>query len=167
MRTAASVCERRGREGQTVGGGGVSKRLLLWLSAAGLALFVLLLVLEATGAGIPRLDRFVLLKVSAHRSASLVTACRYLTDVFSPPVDAAVLAIGALVLARRWQRWEPVVVALVAGWAVASVVLVVKYATHRPGPGVDVLYQGSTGSHGRSFPSGHTAMAVVAFGTLA
>jgi undecaprenyl-diphosphatase len=32
---------------------------------------------------------------------------------------------------------------------------------------VDLLYHDSGGSHGRSFPSGHTAMVVIALGTLA
>jgi undecaprenyl-diphosphatase len=137
---------------------------MLGIALGGVIVFVALLVLLETGVGVPRVDHGVLARAQAHRWSALVTACRYVTDVVSPPVDAVVLAVGAVLLARRRRQWEPVVVAAAAGSATAAVVLVVKHATHRAAPGPESVVMSG---HGGSFPSGHTAMAVVGLGTLA
>lgn len=75
---------------------------------------------------------------------------------------AAVVAIAGLVCAQALWRWWPL--GLAAGNFVATevAVLVVKTAVGRPGPGI---WADRTGYPGY-FPSGHTATATVATGTV-
>lgn len=83
-------------------------------------------------------------------------------DVGNVGVAAAVLAIAGLVAAQvRWRLWP---LALVAGNFVAAegVVLLAKTAVGRPGPGDRADPAGYPGY----FPSGHTATAAVAVGTV-
>ena len=127
--------------------------------AAGATVFVTLLVLVATGAA-DGLDEAVARFVHRHHSAAGGQVARGVADLLSPGVDAAVLAIGAGLVAHRRRRWRPVVVAAVVLVLVTTVVLSVKYAVDRPLPH----------SHGRpdqGFPSGHAAATAAFLGVLA
>src|SRR5206468_1068686 len=81
-------------------------------------------------------------------------------DALSPPVDAAVLLLGSLVLALRRRTRRPLLVALGVLAALGVAVLATKYGIARPGPR-------DTTAHGGSFPSGHTASVLGCYGTLA
>jgi membrane-associated phospholipid phosphatase len=81
-------------------------------------------------------------------------------DALSPPVDAFVLALGALVLSLRRRSRRPLLVAIGVLAALGAVVLTMKYGIGRPGPR-------DTEAHGGSFPSGHTAAVLGCYGTLA
>ncbi|MDQ1706409.1 MAG: hypothetical protein QOF18_2775, partial [Frankiaceae bacterium] len=90
-----------------------------------LTVFVLLTALVAVGA-LDHIDQVVRDAIDSHRSRALTTACRYLTDVVSPPVDAVLLATGSIWVARRQRQWWPVLVAAASGGTTFAVVLMVK-----------------------------------------
>ncbi|HEU5034237.1 MAG TPA: phosphatase PAP2 family protein [Mycobacteriales bacterium] len=136
-------------------------RRLLWLSGTCLFGFAVLLGLVVAGAGVTTVDAWVQHSVDAHRNQTLTTACRYLTDVLQPAVDALLLAAGALLLARSRRRLLPLVAGGFVGWVMAVVVIATKHGVGRPAP-----HPGSSGD-GLSFPSGHTASVLVCLGTLA
>jgi undecaprenyl-diphosphatase len=125
----------------------------------GLAVFVLLTVLVWTGAS-DGLDSAVADFSARHETSAGVTAARILTDVFSPPVNAALLLIGAALLARLRTSRTPLVVALCVLVGVSAVVLGIKHAMDRPLPH-------SHGHGALGFPSGHTATTLCFLGTLA
>ena len=131
--------------------------LLFW---AGIGVYVVLTVLVATHA-LDDLDRSVFHLVSRHRDHWLYEVADGLTDVFSPEVDAVILAIGAGALA--WRRGRPaiLVAAALSAGAMAAIVLATKYALGRPLPTT------GPGHHAEAFPSGHTAAFLVCLGTLA
>jgi membrane-associated phospholipid phosphatase len=131
--------------------------LLSWVGAG---VYVVLTILVATHA-LDSLDRHVFHAAEAHRRHWLYQAADNFTDVFSPAVDTAALAIGAAALA--WHRRRPAifVAATLSAWAMAAVVLSTKAALGRSLPYT------KPGDHADAFPSGHTATFLVCFGTLA
>jgi membrane-associated phospholipid phosphatase len=130
------------------------------LAGCGLGGFALLTVLAATGV-VGHLDHSVWRQTVVHWHPALGRAGHDITDVLSPPVDATCLALGLVVIAVRDRRRDAVVAAAVTGLVAAVAVLVTKWAVGRLPPRGNVL------THGGSFPSGHTAAAVVCFGALA
>jgi membrane-associated phospholipid phosphatase len=123
-----------------------------------LTVFVLLTALVAVGA-LDHIDQVVRDAIDSHRSRALTTACRYLTDVVSPPVDAVLLATGSIWVARRQRQWWPVLVAAASGGTTFAVVLMVKATVGRSGLDLD-----DPAAHGRNWPSGHTAAVLVCLG---
>ena len=75
----------------------------------------------------------------------------------------AVTSIIAIIFVRVWKRWLEAVIVAIALILEASVFLATTLIVGRPRPGVEHLDESPIGS---SFPSGHTAAAVV-YGTLA
>jgi undecaprenyl-diphosphatase len=135
-------------------------RRLLWIALACLAGYAVLLVLVATGVLVDRVDMAVRDAALAHRSQLLVDVSDAFTDVLSPTTDAVVLGLGAASLANARRSLAPFLLAAVTGWAAAVIVLACKALVGRGAPGTgDVA--------GHSFPSGHTAMALVCLGALA
>jgi membrane-associated phospholipid phosphatase len=129
------------------------------LVASGLLVFAVLTVLVWTGT-MDSLDTAVAHFAARHQTSAGTTAARVLTDVFSPGVDAAVLLIGAALLARLQRSRTPIVVALCVLVGVSAAVLAVKHAMNRPLPH----------SHGHGdvgYPSGHTAATLCFLGVLA
>lgn len=135
-------------------------RRLLLLSSVALAGYVVLVGLVGTGV-LDHSDLSVRAAAAHHRQTDLLLAARYLTDVLSPLVDALVLGAGAAAIAWHRRRLWPLVAAVVTGWFMAVVVVLTKHATARPAP-----YPNGAGAP-LSFPSGHTASALVCLGTLA
>lgn len=76
------------------------------------------------------------------------------------PLLAAVVLLGARLdrRARAPHRWRPVLVAALASAAVPALVVPLKILTHRPGP------QGPVPGYPGHYPSGHAAMAAIAYG---
>jgi undecaprenyl-diphosphatase len=128
-----------------------------WVAIACLALFLLLLILVVVGDPLDDLDQSVRAAVDAHRSARLTTVARRVTDVLSPGVSALMLALISGAVALRRRHWWPLAVGGVSGWLMGATVLTVKEVVSRPGP--------IPNSHAVSFPSGHTAAALVCYGT--
>jgi membrane-associated phospholipid phosphatase len=108
-----------------------------------------------------RLDRHVFHAAEQHRHHWLYRAADDFTDVFSPAVDTAVLAIGAGALAWLRRRPRLFVAATLSAGAMAAIVLSTKAALGRSLP------YSRPGHHADAFPSGHTATFLVCFGTLA
>jgi membrane-associated phospholipid phosphatase len=135
-------------------------RPALWLSLAGLAGFVALLVLVVVGT-VDALDHHVEHVVDRHQVHAALTAARVLTDVLAPPVDAALLVVGAAMLSWRERNRRAFRTALVVLAAVAAAVLSVKYGVARPLP------HSPSWAGGQGFPSGHTAATLALLGTLA
>lgn len=120
-----------------------------WIAAAALVVLVALTVQVVLGDGIVVVDQHVRNWLLTHRVVDLEQACRFLTDVVSPPVDVAVLLLLGL-----WWRRLPAAVVTVAALAVA--VLSLKYGVQRPNP--------DSGLSAQAFPSGHTASALACAG---
>jgi len=137
------------------------ERRPLLLAAACLLVFVALLVLVAVGGPVTALDHSVQDGLARHPGRPLLDLSSDVTDVLSPLVDALILAVGALGVAWRRRLLAPLVAVGLTGWAMAATVVVLKHAVSRPAPGQ------IAGTGGLSFPSGHTAAALVCFGALA
>jgi membrane-associated phospholipid phosphatase len=137
------------------------QRRPLLLAAGCLLVFVVLLVLVAVDSPVDRLDHAIRDRLAAHPDRPLFATADHITDVFSPLLDALVLTIGATAVAWRQRRIGPLVAVAVTGWVMVALVESVKYGLDRPPP-----FPVDPGS-GRSFPSGHTAAALVCFGALA
>lgn len=131
---------------------------LFWIAAAA---FALLTVLVAVGAP-DRADRDVLDFCARHYHRTLAAGADHLTNVFSPPTDAAVLGVGAGVLAWLRRRLRPFLLGAVTGWATAAIVYFIKNWVGRPLP-----HSFEPPGHGNGFPSGHTASFLVCYGVLA
>jgi undecaprenyl-diphosphatase len=96
-------------------------------------------------------DRTVADLIQGWRPQAAVDVVRVVTDVGSFPVTATLVAVAALMLARRGRGIEPAV--LVAGFVLTYIAVnLVKVGIGRPRP-VGALYHVS----GKSFPSAHAA----------
>jgi undecaprenyl-diphosphatase len=124
--------------------------------ALSLAAVVLLTWQVTTGGPVVRLDHRVYAALGAD-STPLVNG---LTDLGSVPVCAVLLTVAAVDIAMSLRRWWPVLLAAGNSLAMTVVVLGLKAAVGRTGPGLSAL-NGYPGY----FPSGHTATAAVCLGT--
>lgn len=131
---------------------------LFWVASAA---FVLLTALVAAGV-LDDMDRDVLDFCLRHFHRTLAAGADHLTNVFSPPRDAAVLGIGAGYLAWRRRRPRTFLVAAATGWTTAAIVYFTKNWVGRPLP-----HSPEAPDHGGGFPSGHTASFLVCYGVLA
>lgn len=131
---------------------------LFWTAAAA---FILITILVAAGV-LDRADRDVLEFCARHYHRTIAAGANHLTNVFSPPSDAAVLGIGAGVLAWLRRRPRPFLLAALTGWATAAIVYFIKNWVGRPLP-----HSFEPPGHGNGFPSGHTASFLVCYGVLA
>ena len=129
------------------------------LAVIGFLVFLALTIVVWTGAA-DGLDSDVANFAARHQTSAGVNAARVLTDVLSPPVNIALLLIGAALLARLRRSWTPLVIALRVLVGVSAVVLGVKHAMNRSLPH-------SHGHPALGFPSGHTATTLCFLGTLA
>jgi undecaprenyl-diphosphatase len=133
---------------------------------AGLVCFLLLLWQVASHGPVTGLDirvRDHILAWSGTPALSWLAALgRGMADLGSPPVAIPVLPIVALVATLRSRSPLPLIIAAGAGIALATVIPL-KIWVGRPGPGTVVLADASFGY----FPSGHTADAMLCYGTSA
>jgi membrane-associated phospholipid phosphatase len=137
------------------------QRRWLWAAAGSLLAFVVLLALVAVDSPVTMLDHAVRDHIVDDGGRPLLGLASDVTTVVSPQLDALVLTAGALAVGWRRRRIGPVVAVALTGWVMALVVVCVKHALGRVGPGLTAPI------HGGSFPSGHTASALVCFGALA
>lgn len=110
------------------------------------------------------LDRHVTSVVVAHRTPSLDSVMKVVTWLGSwVALVTALIVLAVLVLIRRLPV-AALVVALVAWAGESGGVTLAKYVVQRPRPPPDLRL---VSAHGWSWPSGHTAVAIVTFVTLA
>jgi membrane-associated phospholipid phosphatase len=89
---------------------------------------------------------------------------RRLDDLGLRSVTATALLIGALYIARRFQTWRPLNLAILSILFLNLVVGLFKFSLGRTKPkvGLDLLHAG-----GMSYPSGHASNAILTWGVLA
>ena len=111
-----------------------------------------------------RLDPTVHVWVLDHRAAWLTGFFRVTTWLGASAVTVPVLAVAAVLLARARRSWRPVVSIVVVYGAAVLAYALTKLAVHRHRPpAADWL----TTAGGWSYPSGHAAQAMAAWGILA
>ena len=89
---------------------------------------------------------------------------RRLDDLGLRSVTATALLIGALYIARRFNTWRPLNLAILSILFLNLVVGLFKFSLGRTKPkiGLDLLHAG-----GMSYPSGHASNAILTWGVLA
>jgi len=89
---------------------------------------------------------------------------RRLDDLGLRGVTATALLIGALYIARRFNTWRPLNLAILSILFLNLVVGLFKFSLGRTKPklGLDLLHAG-----GMSYPSGHASNAILTWGVLA
>jgi len=122
-----------------------------------------LLLTHALDGTVGRWDEHVNQHFAAHRTAGWNQITKIATASFNtlPVVGAAVLLVGFLALRRYWREAAFLTMALVLE---ITVFLSVTFAVGRPRPDVHRLNATPSTS---SFPSGHTAAAMVLFVSIA
>lgn len=121
-----------------------------------LVLFAALLLAVERHSPVGRADQAVWRWTKAHQVGGLLTAAQVVTDILSPPVEAAILLLTGLVLSKRRRSWQPVHAAAVTLVVLAVLVVGFKVGLGRPGPASlhQRIFNGS-------FPSGHAASLLV------
>ena len=138
---------------------GVAVLLLLVLVGLGL-----LLAKVASHDAVGRADAGVSRWLAARRTRDLNDVSHWTTDLSETLTITVLAVVTAAVSALAWRRWrEPLLVAVAVAGEV-GVFLLVTLLVDRPRPPVGHLDQAPPTS---SFPSGHTAAAIVMYGTLA
>jgi membrane-associated phospholipid phosphatase len=142
-----------------------TRRVLVAIAAVALVVFVVLGVLaEVRWAGLRHLDAIAPAngyRLSSHNAAVRIPAL-VITDLGSPlAVDiVTVLAAAGLLLARRWRLAAVVLVSRLGELACESLA---KLVVGRPRPHLLPML---TSASGTSFPSGHSAGSVAAYGAI-
>jgi len=116
-----------------------------------------------TATGSVRLDPVVERFVVAHRTPWLTPPMHGATLLGSAWVLVPLLSLAAFVMFRRTRSWWPGGQLATASLGVLVLVHVVKDLVNRPRPAVSLVGQ----PFGSSFPSGHSAQGVAAWGMLA
>lgn len=109
-------------------------------------------------------DRATLAWLAAHRSPAMTQAQIGITNLGGALVLTIALTVMAVFVAVRLRSWRPVLIAAIAAGGIQLLVPAIKTFIARPRP----LPAGRlVDAGGFSFPSGHSASAVVCFGMLA
>ena len=137
------------------------QRRLLLLSAGCLTAFVILLVLVAVDSPVTSLDEAIRDRLLLHPGRPLLGAADHVINLFAPLADAIVLTVGAGIIGWRRRQLASIAAVALTAWVMTIVVIVVKHAVGRPPP------IPATAVSGDSFPSGHTAAALVCYGAFA
>jgi undecaprenyl-diphosphatase len=112
---------------------------------------------------IGRTDRLLTTLVQRAVPSWLGSTLQRATDIGTPTITISLLVAAALLSAVNGDIRLGLLTALAAGAAVVPGLL--KYLFHRTRP--DTLYVSVHNPHGTSFPSGHSAGSVIAFGYFA
>jgi undecaprenyl-diphosphatase len=110
------------------------------------------------------LDRPVLAWLAAHRTPAMTQAQIGITNLGGAVTLTVLLTATAALVAVRLRSWRPVVLTAIAAGGIQLLVFAIKtfIARPRPLPSGRLVEAG-----GFSYPSGHSASAVVCFGMLA
>jgi undecaprenyl-diphosphatase len=143
----------------------MTRRLLLWLTAAGTVVFVVLGVLVASRWG-PLVDLDIRLDAAVHGTVLangwLRTLALVVTDLGSP-VAVDIVAVGAAVALLVARRVPDAVAVVVARFVELGIETAVKALVDRGRP---VFSHPVATAGGGSFPSGHTAGSAALYGIL-
>jgi undecaprenyl-diphosphatase len=143
----------------------MTRRLLLWLTAAGTVVFVVLGLLVAGRWG-PLVDLDIRLDAAVHGTVLangwLRTLALVVTDLGSP-VAVDVVAVGAAVALLVARRVPDAVAVVVARFVELGIETAVKALVDRGRP---VFSHPVATAGGGSFPSGHTAGSAALYGIL-
>jgi undecaprenyl-diphosphatase len=133
-----------------------------WIILTGLLIALGMVVVHSSS--INAFDHRVTTTVAAHRSPALNAVMKAMTWLGSW-VALVITGVVVLVLALRNRLpWLAVLMAAIAWAGEASAVTIVKHVVQRPRPPRDLWL---VTAHGWSWPSGHTATAVLVFTVLA
>ena len=133
-----------------------------WIILTGLLIAIGMVVVHSSS--INAFDHRVTTTVAAHRSPALNAVMKAMTWLGS---WVALVITGVIVLGlalRYGLPWVAVLMAVIAWAGEASAVTIVKHVVQRPRPPRDLWL---VTAHGWSWPSGHTATAVLVFTVLA
>lgn len=130
--------------------------------AALLTVFAVLAWQVRSGGAVTACDTWVREHAKARHGSPLRAYAEIAAEAGMAPLALGVLAFGAAGLAWRRHTWDPLVRALASGALLAATVPALKWWFARPGP----FTASGTAGFGGYFPSGHTALAVVCYGTL-
>ena len=138
-------------------------RALRW-SVCLFAGFLLVTHQVLTSGPLTNIDRSLSNKVHPEFSGIFGFLIRRLDDLGLRGVTSTALLIGALYIARRFNTWRPLNLAILSILALNLVVGVFKFWLGRTKPkvGLDLLHAG-----GMSYPSGHASNAILTWGVLA
>jgi undecaprenyl-diphosphatase len=143
----------------------MTRRLLLWLTAAGTVVFVVLGLLVA-GHWAPLFDLDIRLDAAVHGTVLangwLRTLALVVTDLGSP-VAVDIVAVGAAVALLVARRVPDAVAVVVARFVELGIETAVKALVDRGRP---VFSHPVATAGGGSFPSGHTAGSAALYGIL-
>jgi undecaprenyl-diphosphatase len=172
-RVSAGGVVRRVVDRLVAGDGRLTRGLVvqLLILAAGAALVIALgaLFADVTEAvmdsdDLTVVDRPVLMWLAAHRSPALTRVQVGFADLGGDWVLAVVLAVVAVLVGIRLRSWRPVLLVAIGAGGIQLLVYVVKALVGRSRPDPT---QRLVDTRGFSFPSGHSASAVVFVGVLA
>ena len=143
----------------------VNARLLVLLAVLGAStwLFVGISLDVVDHDGIALSDPRVLADVVSHRSGALTAVAEVVTFLGTGVVLYVVLAVLGVLVWRRTQRWQPLVLALAWLGAGQLARLAINQAVGRPRPPHHLQL---VAAHGYAFPSGHTTVATIGYGLL-
>ena len=138
-------------------------RALRW-SACLFAGFLLVTHQVLTSGPLTNIDRSLSKKVHPEFSGIFGFLIRRLDDLGLRGVTSTALLIGALYIARRFNTWRPLNLAILSILSLNLVVGIFKFWLGRTKPkvGLDLLHAG-----GMSYPSGHASNAILTWGVLA
>jgi undecaprenyl-diphosphatase len=136
--------------------------LAVWAGLTGIVIAIGFAVVHSST--VNAFDRHITSTVVAHRTPALNTAMKALTWLGS---WVALVITGVIVLVLAFRRrlvWLAVLLAVVAWAGESAGVWLAKHVVKRQRPPQDIWVKSA---HGWSWPSGHTAVAVVVFVVLA
>ncbi len=138
-------------------------RALRW-SAFLFAGFLIVTHQVLTSGPLTKIDANLSKRVHPEFSGLLGFFIRRLDDLGLRSVTAVALLLGALYIARRFNTWRPLNLAVLSILFLNLVVGIFKYWLGRTKPkvGLDFLHAG-----GMSYPSGHASNAILTWGVLA
>lgn len=128
------------------------------------SIFAVVLEDVLDGHGIAIIDQPLLHFLASHRTPLLTDTMRVFTDLVSPFNTALLAVLIAGWLAWRWRQWWPLGLAVATVGGMELIITIIKQTVARNRP---PLMEAVDTAHGFAFPSGHTAMAVAAFGISA
>ena len=123
------------------------------------------LLTSPAGAPVDAWDDDVARSIAEQRSAGLGRVADAGTFLGETLVGASVAVLGGLAVASRWRSWLPLLFVGLLEAGIGGIYWVSTHLITRDRPPVKILDPGLVPDH--SFPSGHVATAVAAYGGLA
>lgn len=136
-----------------------------WAAIVAVVLGIGWLLTSSPGAPVDAWDDDVARSIAAQRSAGLGRVAEAGTFLGETVVGASVAALAGLAIASRRRSWLPLLFVGLLEAGIGGIYWVSTHLITRDRPPVKILDPGLVPDH--SFPSGHVATAVAAYGGLA